>query len=73
MGYNFSDANVQCPYYKETDGKRLIKCAGLAGSGSSIVLTYLRKQDFRIQYDAFCCCKFRNCEIYRALESIYDD
>lgn len=66
-----NDTRVLCPFYQydETLKKarvRHIVCEGLI-DGSSLVLNYKFKKDFKIQLETFCCKHFARCEIYRML------
>lgn len=62
---------VGCPFYRSDDGRQKILCEGLI-DGSSLTLTYVRGQDFRIQREVFCCEHYDKCEIYTMLMSKYE-
>lgn len=72
MTGSYKATYVQCPMFKNDDGKGRIVCEGLIGKGSSIQLTYRFKKDYEIQMDTFCCDHFDRCEIYRVLIDMYD-
>ena len=42
---SYRQVDVGCPFYKFDDGQRKITCEGIV-EGSSVVLTYLRKEDY---------------------------
>lgn len=76
----YETVNSNCPFLQKTIGKRYIHCEGLIGPGgekaiSGISLLYKKNQDFRIQFETFCCGRYTNCEIYRVLieKPEYDD
>ena len=65
------DTKVQCPFYQydECFNKKKchrITCEGLV-DGSTLILNYKFKRDYRIQLDTFCCEYYDRCEIYRML------
>ena len=73
-----NDTRVLCPFYQydesiEKARDRHIVCEGLV-DGSTLVLNYKSKHDFRIQLDTFCCEHFARCEVYRMLmDTKYSD
>ena len=68
---SFKQADVQCPFYKHDDGWRRITCEGLIDK-STISLGYMRKSDYDIQFETFCCHHYQKCEIYRMLMQKFD-
>ena len=69
---SFKQVDVQCPFYKYDDGRRRITCEGLIDK-SSIVLSYLTRNDYDTQLLVFCCEHYKKCEIYRVLMEKYDE
>jgi len=72
-----TDTRVQCPFYQYDESlakkrKHKIVCEGII-DGSTLVLNYKYKRDFRIQLDTFCCEYYDRCEVYRMLMQKYDD
>ena len=72
-----NDTRVQCPFYRydESQNKKRahrITCEGLI-SGSTLVLNYRYKRDFKIQLESFCCRYYDRCEIYRMLLEKYEE
>lgn len=59
-------ADVKCPFYHGDDGSHVIVCKGLVDK-SCISMRYLRKADWKIQVNTFCCQFFLRCEIFRML------
>ena len=60
--------SVQCPYYICDDGKHSITCEGFV-QGSNVIQRYRRSQDRHTQMKVFCCRYYRNCELYRMINS----
>lgn len=69
---SYWQAYVKCPYYKYDDGKQRITCEGLIDE-SSLALIYHKKEDFDIQIEVFCCEYYTKCEVYRLLNSKYEE
>ena len=69
---SYKQADVKCPFYKHDDGRRRITCEGIV-DGSSLALTYVRRKDFQIQMDVFCCEHYKKCEVFRMLMEKYQD
>ena len=63
---------VRCPFYRSDDGRMRITCEGIV-DGSSLALTYVRRKDFQIQMDVFCCEHYKKCEVFRMLMEKYQD
>lgn len=72
MATNWYDHYAKCPYFKGTDSKLQIRCQGVADS-SDLSWKFRRKDDLLIQLKTFCCDKYEYCEVYRMLESIYEE
>lgn len=69
---SFKQSDVICPFYKYDDGKRKITCEGIT-ERSSVTLMFRDKTDYEKQISVFCCAKYRNCEIYGALITKYEE
>lgn len=69
---NWIDAIVQCPFYKSDDGKSKIVCEGLVEE-SILSTTFGRRDDYKTQITVFCSDHYRKCEIFRIINSKYDD
>lgn len=72
-----TDTRVLCPFYQYDEALNRqkaykITCEGIV-DGSTLILNYRRKGDFRTQLDVFCCEHFRRCEIYRMLMEKYEE
>ena len=65
---SYAAVNVQCPFYRDDDGKSRITCEGLADK-SYITLRY--EQDIDWKWQMAHCCQDRygylQCGIYKAL------
>lgn len=72
MPSGYKKADVQCPFYKYDDGKRRITCEGIIAD-SSLALIYHNKKDYETQITAFCCERYKKCEVYRLLMDKYDE
>ena len=64
---SFYKAYATCPFYKFDDmrGRRIV-CEGIVEK-SSILLSFLRADDYRMQMEVFCCKHYPKCEISRML------
>ena len=72
-----TDTRVKCPFYQydESHNKKKthrITCEGLI-EGSTLVLNYKYKRDFKIQLETFCCEYFDRCEVYKMLMQKYEE
>ena len=72
-----TDTKVQCPFYQydESFNKKKshrITCEGLL-DGSTLILNYKFKRDYRIQLDTFCCKYYNRCEVYNMLMQKYEE
>lgn len=70
-----TDVRVKCPFYQYDEGSsriHRITCEGIV-DGSTLILNYRYKKDFRIQLDTFCCEYFDRCEVYRMLMQKYQE
>lgn len=69
---SYKQAYVQCPFYKNDDGKKRINCEGLI-EDSILALIYHRREDYETQINVFCCEHYKKCEVYRLLMEKYDE
>lgn len=69
---SYKQVYVQCPFYKHDDGKSKIVCEGVVDE-SILSITFGRRDDYETQITVFCSDHYRNCEIYRIINSKYDD
>lgn len=70
---SYRQVDVQCPFYKEDDGRRSITCEGF-GDASSVCQRYRYKRQFAKQMEVFCAQHYGKCEIFRILmETKYAD
>lgn len=58
---SFKQIDVQCPFYKEDDGRSRITCEGF-GTARNAHFTYKYKEEFCTQMETFCCKYFKKCE-----------
>lgn len=64
---------VQCPFYKEDDGKSSIVCEGF-GDARYLKQMYFNKAQYTRQMMVFCCENYKRCEVYRVImETKYDE
>lgn len=68
---SYRQNDVQCPFFRDDDGKRRITCEGLI-EGSTLALLYRNRRDFELQMQVFCCEHYRKCEIHRMLMEKYE-
>ena len=69
---SWNDVDVRCPFYKVDDGKREILCEGIC-DGCNVKLSFVKKNDFKIQLRTFCMRHFERCEVYHAAMEKYLD
>jgi len=62
--------DVRCPFYRHDDGAHRITCEGILDT-SNISQYYNSAGDYQIQMNAFCCDRYRNCEIHTILQEKY--
>lgn len=63
---SYLQVDVQCPFYRQDNGKSRIRCEGFF-EGTSMEWIFCSKRDFCCQMASFCQGAYRNCEHYRAL------
>lgn len=65
-------AELRCPLCL-TVGTRSIQCEGLTDR-STLTQRFSTLEEYRIQMEGFCCGRYQNCELYRAvLQAKYAD
>lgn len=71
MATSWWEKYVQCPFYKNDDGKRTITCEGVInGAVNRTVFTTQKKQ--RIQMEKYCCKLYFACPVYQMVEKKYE-
>ena len=63
--------DAKCPFFCAHTSHTVI-CEGLIPD-SRACLTFSGKEGKRIQFEAFCCMRYENCERYRALTERYKE
>ncbi len=71
MGTMYDDVNAVCPYFKGS-GERKVICEGITDECKTI-LAFNSRETRDNHRKLFCDHKYKNCEIYRAVEEKYDD
>ena len=70
---SYKQVYVQCPFYKEDDGKFSITCEGF-GDARYLKQMYYNKSQYAKQMTVFCCQHYQRCEVYRVImETKYDE
>lgn len=69
---SFRQVEVLCPFYREDDGSKRIRCEGLVDD-SCIDLKFIFRKDYEKQITTFCCDKYKKCEVYKMLMKKYDE
>lgn len=72
MAGNYLDSRIGCPFYRSTDGWRVIRCEGIVDD-SCVSLSFGKKRDYKIQINGFCGGSWHRCEIYRMLLAKYEE
>lgn len=70
MSKGNGNESILCPFYKKHDGV-VITCEGITDD-STLKLCFRNKIGERIQQKTFCEKAYKNCEIYRMINSKYD-
>ena len=65
MSINWADGDVKCPFYQESDAKR-VKCEGLTDD-SKILVQFRTSEGKNRQIYGWCASKYEACEIYRMI------
>ena len=63
---------AKCPFFRTDDGRNTITCEGI-GDACSFSLRFTKKSDYEKQMEVFCMQKYENCEVYRMIESQYEE
>ena len=63
---------AKCPFFRTDDGRNTITCEGI-GDACAFSLRFTKKRDFETQMQVFCMQKYENCEVYRMIESQYEE
>ena len=71
MTTSWDDYYAKCPFFQRSGNQKII-CSGVF-DGTKISWEFDRKDDKKTQMRVFCCGKYKNCEVYRMLESIYEE
>ena len=70
---SYNQVYVQCPFYKEDDGKLSITCEGF-GDARYLKQRFYNKAQYEKQMSVFCCGNYRRCEVYRLIMATkYDE
>ena len=69
---SFLQVDVICPFYQTDNGKNTLTCEGVI-PGSRTVSVFQKHADFLCQVKTFCQCRYENCEVYRAIQALYDE
>lgn len=70
---SYNQVYVQCPFYKEDDGRSFIKCEGF-GNARYSQQKFHTKAEYETQMYVFCCKHHKKCEYYRMLmKTKYDE
>lgn len=57
---NYSDKNVKCPFYKNTD-KKSIKCEGIFSN--FCINSFSDKEKARVHFTKYCCDDYKKCPV----------
>ena len=71
MRGKLNDKDAQCPFFC-AHTKNSVVCEGMI-PGSSARLNFESAKTKNIQYEVFCCGKYENCEMYRAIQEKYEE
>jgi len=63
--------DIKCPYFRMHSAVE-IGCEGIT-DGSVIRLTFRNGQGRNLHEDIFCCAKYENCELFRAIGQQYGE
>ena len=70
---SYKQVYVQCPFYKEDDGKLSIICEGF-GDARYLKQMYYNKAQYVKQMTVYCCEHYHRCEAYRLIMATkYDE
>jgi hypothetical protein len=68
-GNAWNDSDAKCPFFHEHTAISISCEAPIPGA--SMRMTFYTKADKKVQYDLFCCCRYKNCEIFRMVMGKY--
>ena len=66
MSGSYIQSDVICPFYKYDNGQTNIICEGITDECST-ALAFRTRAAFKKHIELFCCEKYKNCEIARAI------
>lgn len=70
---SYNQVYVQCPFFKEDDGKLSIICEGF-GDARYLKQMYYNKAQYEKQMTSYCCEHYGMCEVYRLIMATkYDE
>lgn len=70
-GTNLDPARARCPFFRRSTNNSII-CEGIV-ERSTMQWRFGRTQDRDLQFSVFCCKKFENCELHKAVLEKYQD
>ena len=65
-----NDSDARCPFFKEHTSMT-IACESPV-QGSALRMTFKEQSEKNLQYGAFCCKRYKTCEIYRMVMEKYE-
>ena len=71
MNGKLNDRDAKCPFFC-AHTRDTVVCEGVIPD-SRASLRFEGKNGKQIQYAVFCCFKYQNCEMYRAVQSKYEN
>lgn len=63
---------VQCPFYKNDDGKSIVRCEGVEGSLNT-TLFFRRKKHYQDLISKKCVDNYEDCKVYKMLMTKYEE
>lgn len=72
MSTSWNAFYAKCPFFRTDDGRNQITCEGITDS-CTFSLRFTKKSDYEKQMEVFCMEKYENCEVYRMIESQYEE
>lgn len=71
MPTSWDECNVQCPFYRQNDGRN-IRCEGI-WPGSGITVTYSGPKVRLAHMERFCMSRYTRCQLYRQIQQKYEE
>lgn len=71
MDKEWNNLLIQCPFYVRNDRKNSIICEGITDT-SRVILRFSKQPEMLQQLKIFCCGRYGNCELYRAVMEKYE-